>query len=324
MGTAELVPPRRRSRTSAALLLVFVAAACGRDETALQRGDVMWADSDYAGALAEYRLALARRGDESARLRVAHAYARTGQLSRARQTYDPLLQRDSSFADQAVYDYLRLAAEADSAGDRHGVASAIEAALDTEPQLDVSDYAASLARYYAGTGDSERALRFYRRALVDAPSDSLARFLYDVGRIYQAQGDCAAASAYLRPFEQGEPTGADESSGTVSADAGALQADGTVGGEARWLLGSCEFELARRAHMNGQLDDALRQLGTVLRLGVPQNVQDQGWFERAEILFALGRPDEALAAYYRVLELAPTGQLAERAQRRIDQIRFGT
>jgi hypothetical protein len=63
----------------------------------------------------------------------------------------------------------------------------------------------------------------------------------------------------------------------------------------------------------------------VLELGVPENVQDQAWFERGELLRELNRPQEALEAYHRVLELNPlrTGQLVERTQRRIDEIRFG-
>jgi tetratricopeptide (TPR) repeat protein len=54
-------------------------------------------------------------------------------------------------------------------------------------------------------------------------------------------------------------------------------------------------------------------------------VQDQAWFLRGEIHFAIGDRDAALEAYHRVIELNParTGQLVRRAQRRIDEIRFG-
>ncbi|MGH7554417.1 MAG: tetratricopeptide repeat protein, partial [Longimicrobiales bacterium] len=85
------------------------------------------------------------------------------------------------------------------------------------------------------------------------------------------------------------------------------------------------FMLGRRLRQAGDLELALRRLDTVIELGVPQNIQDQAWFERGETLLALGRPTEALPCYIRVLELnsARTGQLVERAQRRIDELRFG-
>jgi tetratricopeptide (TPR) repeat protein len=62
-----------------------------------------------------------------------------------------------------------------------------------------------------------------------------------------------------------------------------------------------------------------------VQLGVPQSLQDQAWFERGEAFLGQGNRDEALRSYRRVLELnrMGTGQLVERAQQRIDQIRFG-
>jgi hypothetical protein len=47
--------------------------------------------------------------------------------------------------------------------------------------------------------------------------------------------------------------------------------------------------------------------------------------DRAETLYAIGRFDEALEAYRTVIDRSPTrtGPLVERAQRRIDDIRFG-
>lgn len=71
--------------------------------------------------------------------------------------------------------------------------------------------------------------------------------------------------------------------------------------------------------------EALRQLDLIIDLGVPQNVLDQAWFERGEVLLTLDRRNEALQSYLQVLELnrGRSGQLVDRAQQRIDQIRFG-
>ncbi len=314
--------------TGAALAaLLLLCAGCGPDQTAIQRGDRLWADSSYDNALAEYRLAYARHHDDASLIRTAHAFARTDQLPKARDTYQVLLQRDPGAAAQAVYDYLKLAEEADSTGDAHGVASAVEAALQVRSDLDVSRWTPTLARYYGETGDAAKAEEYYTRALASALPDSAARYLYEIGRLYQAHGDCARAVQYLRPFQTGSYGGSAGEVGQDIAGAGvASQSDGSIRGEARWVLGSCAFDLARQAHQEGRLADALDRLRTVTELEVPQNLQDQAWFERGEIYFALGRQDDALVSYYRVLELNPggTGQLVERARRRIDQLRFGT
>ncbi|MGH7505649.1 MAG: tetratricopeptide repeat protein, partial [Longimicrobiales bacterium] len=75
----------------------------------------------------------------------------------------------------------------------------------------------------------------------------------------------------------------------------------------------------------GDEELALRHLETMIQLGVPRNLLDQAWYERGEALLALGRREEALQAFSMVIELSATrsGQLIERAQQRIDELRFG-
>ena len=304
----------RRRAPAAGLRAQWIAlcaaalAACGGGEDAAARGDRLWADSAYAAALAEYRLAMRQDpGNEAILLRVAHAHAVGGELERARETYGLLLQRDADHTDQAVFDYMRLARRALERRDRYGMATAVEAALALRPQLALGELAVPLARYYAENGEPARALPLYERALAEASPDSAAGLLYEIGRIEEALGHCAEAISYFNAYRQRRPTGERV-------------------GEARWHTGSCALELARQAHLAGRLPEALEHLDVVLELGVPENVQDQAWFERGEILFAIGRFEEALAAYRRVLDLNParTGQLVERAQQRIDQIRFGS
>src|SRR5690606_8073712 len=88
---------------------------------------------------------------------------------------------------------------------------------------------------------------------------------------------------------------------------------------------NCSFALARAAREAGHPEQALQHLAVTLELGVPQNLMGQAWLERGEALLELGRREEALQAYIRVLEIARTagGSLAERARQRIDELRFG-
>lgn len=288
-------------------LLATLATACDDGETARSRGDRLWADAHYTEALAEYRLAMAQSGQaEETLLRAAHAYAETDQFERARQLYDRLLAGAPEYTDQVIYDYLRLAQRARARGDRYAMAGATEAALALAPRVPLPELAVPLARYYRGLGDAERALEYYLRAVTQARPDSVAPLLYEIGVLNEELDRCQAAIGYFDAYRQQAGRGARV-------------------GEARWHTGQCAFELARQARQTGHLAEAMAQLDIVLELRVPANVQDEAWFERGEILFALGRFDDALIAYRTVLELNParTGRLVERARQRIDQIRFG-
>jgi tetratricopeptide (TPR) repeat protein len=163
-----------------------------------------------------------------------------------------------------------------------------------------------LARYYATTGEMARALDFYERALTAAPPDSAARLLFEIAQVHESQGNCAEAIGFFRAFRLRAPYD-------------------SRAGEAEWHIGNCSFALARRAGQDGDPERALRLFDTVIGLGLPENLVDDAWFERGEILLQQGRREEALSAYQRVLELnrTATGQFVERARRRIDELRFG-
>lgn len=260
----------------------------------------------YTEALAEYRLGYDRNNSADVLARVAHAYAVTGQFELARERYAELVQRDPDYTDQAIFDYLELARRAQERADRYGLAGAVEAALALRPGLPVGALAAPLARYYAGTGDTERARDFFERALGAAPSDSVPALLFDFAQFQESRGNCAEAIELFNAFRARERRG-DRSD------------------QARWNVGNCAFTLAREARQSQNPDRALAYLGMMLDLGVPRNLLDQAWFERGEVLLEMGRRDDALDAYVRALEHAPNagGQLAERTRRRIDELRFG-
>jgi tetratricopeptide (TPR) repeat protein len=308
-GSAPSRCAGRNARVSAGLVLLLAAVqgGCRDAESALVRGDRMWADSNYVAAVAEYRLAYElRAGSDDVLVRLAHAYARTGQFERAQESYDRLLQRAPHYVDQAILDYLALSRRAQARGDRYGMARATEAALALRPGLPIGDLSLPLARYYTRAAEPDRAHDFFERALAHAPPDSVPALLFEFAQFQESRGSCAEAIELYNAFRTREPRGE--------------RAD-----QARWGAGNCAFNLAREARQAGQPEAALRHLQLVLDLGVPQNLLDQAWFERGEALLQLERPDEALEAYVRTLEhIRPgSGQLADRARQRIDQLRFG-
>jgi tetratricopeptide (TPR) repeat protein len=296
----------RRLLMVAPLLAAAGAMGCRDAESSLSRGDRLWADSNYTSALAEYRLSWELQRSDDVLARVAHAYATIGQFERARESYDSLLQSAPHYADQAIFDYLQLARRARERNDRWGMAGALEAALALRPGLPVEGMAAPLARYYARAGDADRARDFFERALSYAPPDSVPDLLFDYAQLQESSGNCGEAielfNAYRTRVARGE------------------RAD-----QARWSIGNCAFQLGRDARQSGDPQRALAWLQIMLDIGLPQNLVDQAWFERGEALVALDRPEEATAAFARVLEVVrtPGGQLAERARQRIDELRFG-
>jgi tetratricopeptide (TPR) repeat protein len=296
-------PRGRRAGAIACLGLALTSTACRDGESALARGDRFWADSSYTQALAEYRLSLRHSdGDPDVLARVAHAYARTGQFDPTLESYEQLLRQAPQHADQAIFDFLDLAARAQQRGDRHGMARATEAALRLRPGLPLRDMAAPLARYYATSGDAERALDYFERALAHAPPDSVPPLLFELAEAHIQRGNCAEALGYLTAFRVRAPR-------NPRSD------------QARWHVGNCSFELARAARQDGRELDALEHLRVVIDLETPRNLLDQAWFETGEAYAAIGRRDEALAAFYRVLDLN-RAQLAQRARQRIDELRF--
>ncbi len=283
------------------LIALLAVIGCQSGETAVQSGDRFWADSNYTAALAEYRLAASRgNADEETMARVAHAYALTGQLERAREEYSKLLKLAPELIDQAVFDYLILAKAASARSDRFGLARAVEAALELRPGIDAGKWAPALARHYASAGDADRALEYFERALAVVSDAAAPNLLFEVATLHQRQGDCAEAMSYLRSYLARMPYG-------DSAN------------DARFRIGSCAFELGRRARDAGNLEQALEHFGTVIDFGSPANLQDQAWFERGEALLAAGRRPEALEAFRRVIELSPdrNTQTNVRARRRI-------
>lgn len=299
--------PARFAAALTTALAILALASCRDVETALARGDRLWADSNYVAAVAEYRLSYElRAGNDDVLARLAHAYAKTGQFERTRESYEQLLRRSPHFVDQAIFDYLSLAHRAQARGDRYGTAGAVEAALALRPTLPVADMAAPLARYYARSGEPARAVDFFERALSYAPPDSVPGLLFEFAQFQESQGNCGEAMELYNAFRTREPRGE--------------RAD-----QARWNVGNCAFRRGREARQAGELERSLAHLQVMLDLGVPQNLLDQAWFERGEVLLELERHDEALEAYVRALESlrSPRGQLADRVRQRIDEIRFG-
>lgn len=302
-----LADARRWTPPSLLLTLALALAACGEDaENSVARGDALWADSAYAAALAEYRLAYDRDESPEVLARVAHAYAMTGQFERTREHYEALLRQAPEYTDQAVFDYLALAERAGTKSDRYGMAGAIEAALALRPGLRVEHMTLPLARYYATSGEAERALSFYERALATSQPDSVPTLLFEMAELQERRGECRQAielyNAFLTRGGQGS-----------RRDRAANQA------------GACSWTLAQAARQAGDAERALFLIEGVTARGLPQNIQDEAWFERGEILLEQGRNEEALEAYQRSIAAgrAPGSQLAERARRRIDEIRFG-
>jgi tetratricopeptide (TPR) repeat protein len=288
-----------------ALILALLASACRSSDTAVQRGDRFWADSNFTAALAEYRLAARQSSsDPGIVARVAHAYVKTGQLEQAKEEYARLLKFAPEYSDQAVFDFLALAQQAAARSDRFGLARAVEAAVEFRPGIDVGEWAPLLARYYASSGDADRALEYFERAIAVGGEDAAPRLFFEVANLHERQGACGDAMGYYRSYLARMPYG-------DSAN------------DARFRLGSCAFDLGKKARDAGDQEKAVEYFTTVTDYGAPATLLDQAWFERGEALLSLGRTAEALDAFKHVLEHTPPGResaISVRARKRIQEL----
>ncbi len=278
----------------------------GEEGNSVFRGDQAFAYGDLEEALAEYRLAV-RQGSEDARTyaRVAHAYVGLKRLDEARNYYELAVERNPDLADQAVADFVHLARTEARVGDEFGMASAVQTALDFRPGISVEDLALPLARHYSNVGEYGRALPFYQKTLSAIDPDSLPRILFETAVAYDEVGDCQSAVIYYQDYRDRLPRWRRS--------------------EVDWRLGNCSFQLARIRRAEGEDEEALRHLETLLRVGEPRSLLAMGYFEKGEILGLRGECEASLEAFMQVPVVDPSGAspLVTRAEERIDQIRFG-
>lgn len=313
-----------------ALLLSVATGACGwgaSEETAVERGDIAFARDSLDEALAEYLLALRQGADDPAVLaRIAHTHVRLGRVDEAHDFYARAIAVDSGFADQAAADLTEMARRAAARGESFQMTSAMTAALGIRPGLGVEELALPLARHLSESGQFGRALPFYQKAL--AARDSASDLVFEIGRVHEEIGDCERALVYFEQYrEMIEPWQRD-------------QVD--------WYIGSCAFRTAQARRQEARqldrggdgpepgperggpgrralLEEGRRLIERTLELGEPRTVLARAWFERGEILSALGECDAAMESFseVRYLEPSETTALARRAQERLDQLRFG-
>lgn len=302
---------RRPTVSALVALAVLVPLACApraTEESALRRGDEAFAQGKFEEALAEYRLAVRQGADDPATtIRVAHTYAVMGRVDDAGAYFLEAATREPDFADQAVADLMRLATEAHASGDRFSMATAVETALRLQPGVGVGEMSLPLARHYFRAGEYGRALPFYQKAMAEA-TDSAPDIVFEVGQAYEEIGDCRHALVFFERFRE-----------MVRA---------WERGEVDWYIGTCAFNRARELRARTELQEeelaeALALVDRVVEVGEPRNIQGQAWFEKGEILSEMGECELAMDAYGRVRSVDPGSSLAERAQDRFDEIRFG-
>ncbi len=135
--------------------------------------------------------------------------------------------------------------------------------------------------------------------------DTVPEILFETAIAYDEVGDCESAVVYYEDYRDRLPRWRRS--------------------EVDWRLGNCSFQLARLRRGERDDDEALRHLETLLSIGEPRNLLAMGYYEKGEILGYRGECEAAIEAFQQVPVVDPsgTGPLVDRAEERIDQIRFG-
>ncbi len=275
------------------------------------RDHVAWGDrllgaGRTEAAIAEYQVALRRRGEEpEILLRLAHGYAHLNRLDEASDYYARLLAIDSAAAGQAVADFLAMAKRALERNDRARMARALEQLEALRPGEVPDELSLPFARYYYELGEYVLALPLYLAVVAGADSVE-PEVRYELARVYYELGECGQALLHYQDFLE-------------------TRRWGELSAEARWHAGQCAYQLAQKDAQAGKPTEAVEKYELVIELGSPRALQDDAWFERGELKFSLGEFEEALRSYQRVLDLNPSrsGQRVRLAEDRIRNIRYG-
>ena len=187
---------------AAIALLCLLTAGCSDPEVAkrkyVEKGDALMAQDKAGEAVLEYRNAvrLDRRFGE-ARLKLAAAYTRTGDLEAAGKEY----VRAADLLPQQSDAQLKAASIALNVKDFEAALKYADNALRIDPKL--AD--AHLARAYAlaGQSDTESAIRQLETAILEAPLDS--RLHTSLGGIKASAGDAGAAEGSFRKAIEIDP-----------------------------------------------------------------------------------------------------------------------
>jgi tetratricopeptide (TPR) repeat protein len=289
------------------LALAFACAPSGAEDSAVRRGDEAFARDSLEEALAEYRLAMRQGSEEPGVLaRAAHTFIALGRIEEATELFLRAAAREPRWGDMGVSDLVRLARNASERNDRFQMAAAMDAARRLRPGLSAPDLTLPLARHYRVVGEYGRAVPLYRRALDEASSPSPS-LLFEIGETHREIGDCRSALIFFDHYQE------------LAAPRDRARAD--------FNIGDCSYSLARELRGRGgalNLEEALGHIDRSLDVGEPRSVQGLAWFEKGEILSALGDCDGSMEAFTQVryYESGPS-PLVTRAQRRIDDVRYG-
>ncbi len=285
--------------------LLGACTAGGGDEFSILRGDEAAARGDLDAALAEYRLAVTRGPDDASALaRVAHTYAEMGRIDEAGDFYHQAVEHDPGFADQAVSDMVRLARAARDRDDLFGLASAMETAMSFRPGITMQDMELPLARHYFRSGEYATALPYYQASIAGGKGDLIPDVVFEAAKAYDEVGDCRRALYHYEDYR------------ALISRYQRL--------EVNWKIGSCSLRLAVELRSVGEDEEALAHIERTIALGEPRSDQARAYFVKGEILFDLGRCEDAMDAFLQVRRVDQTGvsPLVGRAQWRYDELRF--
>lgn len=299
--------PGTRLALACLALAPFLTGCQDPADDSLRLGDRLLAVGDTDAAIAEYKLAQRQTGDsDEILLRLGHAYALRGDVDEALAHFGPLAEDDDSYRHQIASDLVAMAMQARERGAAENMSRSVQPLLEWGLGYVPSDLLLSLARHHTRDGDHPQALSLYL-AVLSEHDDPGPAVLYETGRAYSELGGCDRALPYFEQYID-------------RASRRAAEYDA-----ARFHFGNCLFASADEDRASGRPAAAIEKLEQMVELGVPRTLLPNAHFLRGEMYLSIGRNQEALEAYQRVLDLNPsrTGAMVREAEQRIRQIRFG-
>jgi len=299
----------KRSLVLIAWLGILTGIGCEAGQNPHERkGDVYFKAGRYDDAYAEYAVAARRASEDPELLR---KMGKTSFLRRdlkgTRDAYVALLRVSPEEVDRVAVDFFQLGVAFHKAGDAVQMAAAFGCLFEVDSTYNIGEYYYDLADHFQNEADFTKAVKYYTRALTYHPEhdkvpESTFRLALSLEKLEKYRDALVYYEQYLHRFPRGQELDS-----------------------VKWHLGACGYHVAREEFENGNPETALDYLSILFRTNQPRVMADDAWYLKGEIYLAIGRPDSALVAYERVLELNPsrTGRLALLSQERVREIKYG-
>jgi len=292
----------RRGIAFALIVACALGAGCSKRKQSLSEIKSTFESGDYNETVAQCKYAIRRQWDSPE----TYYYYGAALIAQDRdyegfRMFEQGIAGDMSLAAKAAA-YLFEHTDAELVRrDRAQAARRLQKAVEYDPSIDIGRFRFLVADTYFEAKNYGRAAEFYRAALDAYPDTSIAESAcFNLAVSYAEQGWNAQARQTYEEMLERFPRGEYKT-------------------EVAWRLGNLMYDDAEKQQQDGNYEDAVSTLETVIKTTTNDGLLQKSNFLLGETYEAMGDLKAAYAAYKQVIEVdrGASGRIVERAKEKI-------